>query len=111
MERSNYSVALTTSGPLVGDYNHNGVVDAADYTIWRDHVGQTFALPNRSTLNTGPIAIADYNTRKSNFGHRASGAGATSNVPAPPTGILMLLALPALFARRPRRDTMATVRP
>jgi hypothetical protein len=27
-------------GPaLPGDYNQNGVVDAADYTVWRDHYG------------------------------------------------------------------------
>ena len=29
--------------PIVaGDYNGNGIVDAADYTIWRDHLGQTY---------------------------------------------------------------------
>src|SRR5262249_16806154 len=26
-----------------GDYNHNGVVDAADYTVWRDHLGANVA--------------------------------------------------------------------
>lgn len=26
---------------LLGDFNQDGVVDAADYTVWRDHVGQT----------------------------------------------------------------------
>ena len=26
---------------LDGDYNANGVVDAADYTVWRDSLGQT----------------------------------------------------------------------
>ena len=25
---------------LMGDYNHNGIVDAADYTVWRDTLGQ-----------------------------------------------------------------------
>ena len=25
---------------VVGDYNHNGIVDAADYTVWRDCTGQ-----------------------------------------------------------------------
>ena len=32
---------------LLGDYNGNGIVDAADYTVWRDHLGQTYALQNR----------------------------------------------------------------
>jgi hypothetical protein len=41
---------LSTSGALsvistvlAGDYNHNGIVDAADYTVWRDTLGQTGA--------------------------------------------------------------------
>ncbi|HEX4415486.1 MAG TPA: hypothetical protein VH107_17775, partial [Lacipirellulaceae bacterium] len=32
--------------PVQGDYNSNGVVDAADYVLWRDSVGQA-TLPNR----------------------------------------------------------------
>jgi hypothetical protein len=28
---------------LGGDYNHNGIVDSADYTIWRDSLGQSGA--------------------------------------------------------------------
>jgi hypothetical protein len=27
--------------PVPGDYNGNGIVDAADYTVWRDSLGQT----------------------------------------------------------------------
>ena len=30
-----------------GDYNNNGVVDAADYTIWRDTLGQDRGQPWR----------------------------------------------------------------
>src|SRR6202007_2157730 len=26
---------------LPGDFNHDGIVDAADYTVWRDSLGQT----------------------------------------------------------------------
>ena len=35
------SVAVTG---LPGDYNHNGMVDAADYTVWRDTLGSTTDL-------------------------------------------------------------------
>ena len=28
---------------MVGDFNGDGVVDAADYTVWRDTSGQTVA--------------------------------------------------------------------
>ena len=92
--------ALYTSGVLSvaaagvpGDYNGNGIVDAADYTVWRDHLGQTFALPNRSSANTGPISTADYDAWKVNFGtHAGSGAGASGAVPEPATLVLMILA-------------------
>ncbi len=28
-----------TGGGSAGDYNGDGVVKAADYTVWRDHLG------------------------------------------------------------------------
>ena len=31
---------------LPGDYNNNGVVDAADYALWRANQGTNHALPN-----------------------------------------------------------------
>ena len=31
---------------MVGDYNNNGKVDAADYVLWRNNVGTTTVLPN-----------------------------------------------------------------
>lgn len=56
-----------------GDFNRDGVVDAADYTTWRDGFGTDYEL-------------LDYNTWKSNFGATAAGAGSTltvANVPEP----------------------------
>ena len=34
-------VEYVMSTPVDGDYNHNGIVDAGDYTVWRDMLGQT----------------------------------------------------------------------
>jgi hypothetical protein len=55
---------------LVGDYNGNGVVDAADYTTWRDRLGQPGnTLLNRDPANgDGPISRDDYDSWKANFG-------------------------------------------
>jgi hypothetical protein len=86
-----YSVLLSTSSSLIGDYNGNGIVDAGDYTVWRAHLGQTFALSNRSSANTGPIGAADHNTWKSNFG-QTSGSGAATAVPEPGSRLLICLA-------------------
>jgi hypothetical protein len=79
---------------IVGDYNNNGIVDAADYTVWRDHLGQSSSLPNRDPLNgTGAISMADYNSWKGAYGNH-SGAGALAGgaaVPEPATLISGLL--------------------
>jgi hypothetical protein len=41
--------AATGAGGIAGDYNDNGVVDAADYVLWRDNLGLTTVLPNDPT--------------------------------------------------------------
>jgi hypothetical protein len=51
----------------VGDYNSNGLVDAADYTRWRDNLGAPAGtLPNDA--DGGVIGQAQYDTWKANFG-------------------------------------------
>lgn len=57
---------------LAGDYNQNGVVDAADYTVWRDQLGSDVpafqgADGNGDTL----IDLEDYMVWKANFGRTA----------------------------------------
>jgi PEP-CTERM motif len=96
--------SLIPANPSVlGDYNSNNIVDAADYTVWRDHLGQAFTLPNRDTNNSGNVNQQDYTFWKGRFG-AISGAGALSGgaVPEPATGLLALLGLCGLawIARR-----------
>ena len=38
---------------LAGDYNDDGVVDAADYTVWRDNLGGTSLLNETRQLGRG----------------------------------------------------------
>jgi hypothetical protein len=64
--------AMTLQHPG-GDYNDNGVVDAADYTVWRDHLGQTtaanaYTLPNEFGQSTGVVDMADFNYWKGHLG-------------------------------------------
>jgi hypothetical protein len=99
------SVVLAVLGPaLLGDYNQNGVVDAADFVVWRKNLGSGTALPNDDTPGVGPD---DYTRWRANFGRTAgSGSGATgfaSAVPEPTNALLALTAiLIANFLRRPR---------
>jgi hypothetical protein len=94
---------------LPGDYNGNGTVDAADYTVWRDHLGQTFQLTNENPDDTNPGVVdqEDYTFWKSQFGQSVGSGGAasaTAVVPEPSAvGLLVLAAaIVELRRRRPR---------
>ncbi len=90
-----------------GDYNADGVVDARDYIVWRDHLGQSFAMPNDTT--PGTVTQADYNVWRSNFGAGAgSGSGSLgegSAVPEPASAVLLVFGWIALASCRSRRAT------
>ena len=82
---------------LIGDYNQNGIVDAADYTTWRNNVdAPAGTLPNDA--DGGAIGQAQYATWTANFGAASPGAGsgsaAVSNsaVPEPASAWLVLIA-------------------
>lgn len=102
---STFNQRFLQVGPpvLEGDYNENGVVDAADYTVWRNKVGAVAGtLPNDTA--GGAIGAAQYNLWKSKFGMVASGAGAiAAAVPEPATGVsLWALAIVWRISRRCR---------
>lgn len=59
---------ITAGGPA-GDYNNNGIVDAADYTLWRDNLNTSATLPNDTTPG---VTQNDYNVWKANFGSSGS---------------------------------------
>ncbi len=50
-----------------GDYNRNGTVDAADYTVWADTQGSTTDL-RADGIRNGVIDTADWDFWKSQFG-------------------------------------------
>jgi hypothetical protein len=80
---------------LTGDYNGNGVVDAADYTVWRDHLGTDFNLNGNGDEAGGSAGIvdqADYLAWKNNFGATTpGGSGALSNSAVPEPSAVSLV--------------------
>jgi hypothetical protein len=76
---------------LSGDYNSNGVVDAADYAAWRDAMTSGITLPNDAT--PGTVSQADYDIWRANYGRTGSAgtAAAVAAVPEPASGVLFLI--------------------
>lgn len=86
---------------IAGDYNNNQIVDAADYSVWRDNNGTNATLPNDST--PGTVTQADYDVWVANFNLTPPPAVASASaVPEPTTlGLLASAVLGVLaFARR-----------
>ena len=76
---------------IAGDYNNNGVVDAADYVVWRN-AEPTDVLPNDPT--SGTVDASDYDTFPHNFGKTpGAGSGLGNNAAVPEPTSLVLLAL------------------
>ncbi|MEN1677975.1 MAG: hypothetical protein AAGJ46_00170 [Planctomycetota bacterium] len=87
------------SGDLAGDFNDDGIVDAADFTVWRDNLDGTTALPNDNNLGT-PVGLAHYELWRATFGSIAIGSAAATPEPASAA----LLAMAGLMTlRRPGR--------
>jgi hypothetical protein len=83
-----------------GDYNHNGVVDAADYTVWRDSLGSTTDL--RADGNgDGVVNQLDYQFWKDHFVHAGAGSSAVDAVPEPSTTALLLIGCVGAWVGRP----------
>lgn len=94
---------FTTSAGLVGDYNLDGVVDAADYTTWRNNV-DAVTLPNRHPDNTGPVGEADYVAWKSQYGKVFGASSAeTHGMSAPEPGVAALMVATLVCAVGTRR--------
>jgi hypothetical protein len=102
------ALTLAVVPALSGDYNGNGIVDAADYVVWRKLQGQSgiglAADGNFDQL----VNVADYAIWRSQFGQFVPGSGAGAGlpqegaVPEPTAGILVLCTVLIATLRRGR---------
>jgi hypothetical protein len=97
-----------TDTALAGDFNDDGVVNLADYTVWRDNLGadESTIFPTGTGDASGVVDAGDYALWKSNFGlSNGSGslAAGAAAVPEPSTLVLFgLLGIAAVAVRKVR---------
>ena len=95
-----------------GDYNGDGTVDAADFTQWRDTLGQVAARGQGADgNNNGAVDASDYQVWKNHFGatYNVSGgqAGGSVGVPEPASGSLLSAGLAIGIACRGYRAALS----
>jgi hypothetical protein len=96
---------IATTTVLPGDYNGNGIVDAGDYTVWRDTMGQSGSGLAADGNGDNRVDLEDYGVWLTNFGQTvANGSSAiTPSIPAPePAGAMLWLLGLVVAARRIR---------
>jgi hypothetical protein len=81
-----------------GDYNGNGVVDAADYVVWKKNFGLTGGATKAQGDGTGDgnVLSDDYDYWRARFGNTSgngSAALAPAAVPEPNTAATLLMSL------------------
>jgi hypothetical protein len=89
---------------LAGDYNNDRVVNAADYTVWRNTLGSRSYLAADGNQNL-VVDIGDFNVWKAHFGETGgAGSGLTQAIPEPSTLVYLVAAavLAGLSVRRRR---------
>jgi hypothetical protein len=92
----NIMIEFIGSQSVPGDYNGDLVVDAADYTVWRDNLNgdpAAFAAGSRDPSNVSPtINGDDYSFWKTNFGNGPGSGGLGGSVVPEPSAITLVLA-------------------
>lgn len=73
---------------LPGDYNDDGSVDAADYTVWRDSLASALPLPNE-TASLGVVDAEDFDAWQANFGAVAEAETAAGMAVPEPAGAML----------------------
>jgi hypothetical protein len=110
------NIKMLTSPPqILGDYNDDGSVDAADYIVWRKTFGQTGSDLPADGDGDGEVAEPDYIVWRENYAKSGGSTGAgPAVVPEPESTRLIVIAV-VLFSTttlvvRKRESALARVR-
>jgi hypothetical protein len=96
--------ALSLIVAISGDYNRNGVVDGADYAVWRNTLGQTGVGLAADGNGNGAIDSGDFNVWRAHFGQTAgSGSDLSANAAVPELTTATLVLIAGILATCSRR--------
>jgi hypothetical protein len=94
------------AAPVPGDYDGNGVVEAADYTFWSDHFGESVEAGSGADGNgDGIVNTADFVLWRNAFTAQSAAGGALDStaVPEPASAFCCVIVGLATFMLRNRR--------
>ncbi len=77
-----FAATIPNAAKQLGDYNQNGVVDAADYVLWRGQLGTTGVTPYSGAdgSGNGSVGPEDYGVWRAHFGQTLPAAGIGSGL-------------------------------
>ena len=86
-------VSIDAILPITSDFNGDGIVDAADYTVWRNSLGTTelepFTLGDAN--GDGAVDQLDYDIWKSQYGQVVSMLSASATVAPEPSCLIAVI--------------------
>jgi hypothetical protein len=94
-----FVLANSPLAPLPGDFNQNGVVDAADYTVWREAIESHAYNPLADGNRDGHITWADAEVWRTNFGRTRTLAPVVTAAPEPTALLILAIGFIALRSR------------
>ncbi len=100
----NTGTHVTLMFGLRGDYNQNGVVDVADYIVWRNELGQSMTIGAGADGNSDAhVTMDDYYLSRDHYGaFEVIPTGASLSVPEPYDEIPILVSVSTCVFRRAR---------
>jgi hypothetical protein len=94
------AAAINLAAGLVGDYNNNGAIDAGDYTVWRDSLGQTGANLLADGDLSGGVTAADWSLWQTRFtGSFPASSRAVPEPTGPMAGVAYVVGAAIIFLR------------
>lgn len=80
---------------LTADYNNDGTVNIADYTAWRDALGQTGLVPYESADGNGDgeVTVADYDLWRGQFGMSMTTPSPLGKIAVPEPSTIVLISV------------------